>query len=103
MPETYNRDEDIAARKAEVYVATRISDLLGDPEVDRVLNGMLHGLQNEWLECMNKDAREHLWIRAQGLQEFLSTLQGLIETGKMAAAQLELMKHDDQSETDSGE
>lgn len=97
----YDRDQDIADRRTEVYIAERIQGLLGDPEIDKVLNGMLHGFQNQWLTETNKEVRELLWIRAQGLQEFLSTLQGLIETGKLAAAQLASMRDDQASDSEN--
>ena len=98
----YDKNADIAARKHELYVATRIEALLKEPEVDKALNGMLHGFQNAWLTEMNKEARELLWIKAQGLQEFLNTLQDLITTGKLAAAQLASMR-DDQEGGSNGE
>lgn len=93
----YDRDADIQDRRQEVYVASRISDLLNDEHVDKALNGMLHGFQNQWLVEQNKEARELLWIKAQGLQEFLNTLQALIDTGKMAAAQLASMENGEES------
>lgn len=91
----YDRDADIARLKQEVYVASRVGELIGDELVSATLNGMLHGLQNEWLLTKNSAERESLWLRAQGLQEFLATLRSLIDSGKMAAQQLESMKNDE--------
>jgi hypothetical protein len=93
----YDRGADMAARKQEVYIATRIESLLHDPEVEEALNGMLHGFQNSWLFERNPEVRETLWIKAQGLQEFINTLQELINTGKMAAAQLASMENGEDS------
>lgn len=97
-----NDPVDPAAERAqlqqEVYIATRISDLLNDPAVADALNGMLHGFQNSWLDSVDPKERDLLWIKAQGLKEFLNTLQSLITTGKMAAAQLESMKNDSTEE-----
>jgi hypothetical protein len=97
----FDPDADLAKRRHEVYVASRVEALLHDPEIDKILNGLLHGFQNAWLTELNKDARELLWLKAMGLQEFINTLQSVIDTGKMAATQLASIKNDD--EETSGE
>jgi hypothetical protein len=81
-------------------VANRISDLLNDPIIDQSLNGMLHGLQNQWLITQRAEDREALWLRAVGLQEFITTLKSLIDSGKMAATQLELLKNGNEEPTE---
>ena len=57
--------------------------------VKTTLNDLLHGVQNDWLRETNREARELLWQKALGLQEFIGVLRGLIETGKMAHLQLQ--------------
>lgn len=101
MPETFEQADEIGKLKREVHVAQRIADLLGDEIVAETLNGMLHGLQNQWLETAHPSERESLWLRAQGLKEFLSTLSSLIDSGKMAAIQLETMQNGNEESTES--
>jgi len=94
----YDPDAQKASLKQEVYVAQRISEFLNDEIIAKTLNGMLHGLQNDWLVTQTAQEREALWIRVQGLQEFLVTLRSLIDSGKMAAVQLESFTNDDEEQ-----
>jgi predicted DNA-binding protein with PD1-like motif len=72
----------------DINVAREVKALVENEHVKATLNGMLHGLQNAWLDEMDAKAREGLWIRAAGLKEFLATLDSLIEGGKIASANL---------------
>jgi hypothetical protein len=87
-------DDETKARigklRHEVSVGLEISALLNNTIVKSTLDGLLHGVQNEWLGETNREARELLWQRALGLQEFIGVLKSLIDTGKMAHSQLEL-------------
>lgn len=92
----------IGKLRHEIGVGLEISALVNNSIVKSTLEGMLHGLQNEWLGELNRDARDILWQRALGLQEFLRTLGTLVETGKLAAHQLDFEQrmngeNDDQS------
>lgn len=101
MSTPFENADEVGRLKREVHVAQRIAELLGDELVDKTLNGMLHGLQNQWMDCANSAERESLWLRAQGLKEFLNTLSSLIDSGKMAAIQLETMQNGNQESTES--
>lgn len=82
-------DAQISRLKREVQVGMEISALVNNELVKETLDGLLHGIQNEWLGEPNQEARELLWQRALGLQEFIGKLSSLINSGKMAAHQLE--------------
>ena len=84
--------EQKAQLKFEVGRGLEIAALVENETVKKTLDGLLHGVQNEWLSEPNRDARELLWQRALGLQEFIAALRTLIDTGKMAHAQLEFEK-----------
>jgi hypothetical protein len=49
----YDPGAEIARLKQEVHVASRISELVNDELVAATLNGMLHGLQNDWIAERN--------------------------------------------------
>lgn len=90
------RAAQIAKLKAEVGVGLEISALINNETVKKTLDGLLHGIQNRWLATPDRDQRELLWQKALGVQEFVATLGQLIDTGKMAAHQLDSMKNDEQ-------
>lgn len=83
--------------KHEVGVGLEISALINNETVKKTLDGLLHGIQNAWLTEPNRDQRELLWQKALGVQEFVATLGQLIDTGKMAAHQLEQMRNDNET------
>lgn len=96
MPlEPLSEDEDIGKRKREVQVAERVSAFLNDEIIKETLDGLLHGAQNDWLFTVDREARDQLWLKVQGLTVFIETLRQLIESGKMAAIQLEAHEKDD--------
>lgn len=88
----------VAQLKHEVGVGLEISALINNETVKKTLDGLLNGIQNEWLITPNRDQRELLWQKALGVQEFVQTLRQLIETGKMAAHQLEQVRNDNQNQ-----
>lgn len=88
--------EELAQLRNEVAKASVISSLIGNDEVQAVLNGLLHGAQNDWIAATDRETRELLWLRARGLTDFTEALRTIIETGRMAAMQLEQYKRDGQ-------
>jgi hypothetical protein len=74
---------------AEVWAGQRMSDFLNDELMKEHLNGLLHGWQNAWLDATQVGEREQLWLRTRALRDFIESLQSVVTTGQMAAAQLE--------------
>lgn len=96
MPlEAPTKDEEIGMRKREVQVAERISALVNDEIIKETLDGLLHGAQNEWLTTLDRDQRDQLWLKVQGLTVFIESLRQLIESGRMAAIQLKTLLGDE--------
>lgn len=91
-----DRAAELAQLKREVGIGLEISALINNETVKTTLDGLLHGIQNAWLKEPNREQRELLWQKALGVQEFVATLGSLIDTGKMAAHQLEQMRHVEQ-------
>lgn len=91
MTEHQKRDvgAEISKLKQEVNQGLRIAALVDDELVKKTLDGLLHGLQNQWVGEPDQKAREALWQRATGLLEFINALKALIDTGKMANVQLQ--------------
>jgi hypothetical protein len=76
--------------KSEVHLGKEIAALIDNQTVKKALDGLIHGLQNEWLVTPTAIERELLWQKGVGVQEFVAALRSIVDTGKMAAAQLEL-------------
>lgn len=82
-------DAQLAQCRAEIGKGREIANLIENETVKGILNGMLHGYQNRWLITETAEARELLWQKALGIQEFIDALKSIIDTGKMANHQLE--------------
>jgi hypothetical protein len=80
--------QQVAKLKSEVHLGMEIAALVENSTVKTALNGLLHGLQNEWMVTITPEGRELLWQKAQGVQEFVGALRTIVDTGKMAASQL---------------
>lgn len=84
---TYS-DQELAKLKSEVNVGREVAALIENETVKGVMNGLLHGIQNAWMKCENREERETLWQQVQGVQLFVGALGSVVDTGKMAAHQL---------------
>lgn len=80
--------EDRSARQREVWAGQRMRDFLNDELMVRHIEGLLHGWQNRWLDAEDVEERERLWARSRALRDFVESLQSVVTTGEMAAAQL---------------
>jgi len=80
--------EDRSKRQFELGRAREISAMLDSEVIKATINGIIHGIQNEWMNTMDREQREFLWQQGQGVHKFVATLQGLVDTGKLAAEQL---------------
>ena len=74
----------------EVQLGQRISALVNDEIIQKHLNGLLHGYQNMWLDELDPSVRNQLWLEAHALTTLIESLRSVINSGIMAAQQLEL-------------
>jgi hypothetical protein len=79
---------DLSKLKSEVHLGKEIAALIDNSTVKTALTGLLNSMQNEWLVTSTLEARELLWQKALGVQEFVAALRTIVDTGKMAAHQL---------------
>lgn len=79
----------IAKLKSEMHLGKEVAALIDNTVVKNALTGLLNGIQNEWLVTTAMAQRELLWQKAIGVQEFVAALRSIVDTGKMAAAQLD--------------
>ena len=89
-------DEQKAAKgklEFEVQVGMRMAALINDELVKKTLDGLLHGIQNDWGAEQDVAKREVLWHRFNAIVDLVSALKSHIDTGKFAVAQLESMKN----------
>lgn len=80
---------ELSKLKSEVHLGKEIAALIDNTAVKNALTGLLNGIQNEWLVTPAMAQRELLWQKAIGVQEFVAALRTIVDTGKMAAAQLD--------------
>lgn len=78
----------------EINRGTEVAALLNNEIVRKTVNGILHGIQNEWLREVNPQQRELMWQQAQGVQKFVASLGSIIDTGKMATYQLKAIENE---------
>jgi hypothetical protein len=93
MPNLYT-DEQRFALKAEAMTGARIAALIEDETIQKHLNGLLHGYQNMWLDEEDPGKQCEIWRRANALKTLIESLQSVVNSGKMATAQLNLEKND---------
>lgn len=80
--------EDKFRLEAEIRSGSKINAFINDPELRPHLDGLLHGFQNMWLLEQDSAKREELWYQARGLLTLIDSMQSVVNTGAMAAAQL---------------
>jgi len=76
----------------EIGVGREVGALVNNDTIKKVLDGLLHGLQNSWLGETDRDNREVLWQQGQGVLKFVEAMRSLINTGNLAQAQLDQLK-----------
>lgn len=89
MPYT---NEQLAKLHEELGKGREVAALINNETFKNVLTDSLHGIQNMWLRCHDKDTREALWQQGAGLQAFADNLKSIVDTGKMAEQQLDFEK-----------
>lgn len=88
---TYTADQ-LAHLRNEVGYGREVKALVENETFKKVLTDSIHGIQNAWLSCHDKEQREALWHQGSGLQAFANNLKSIVDTGKMAEHQLEFDK-----------
>lgn len=91
-----DKDAYLGKLRAEVGAGLEIAALVENETVKKTMTGLLNGLQNDWLETLDPAQRELLWQQAQGVKQFWAALRTIVDTGKMAQAQLRMEQNDDE-------
>jgi len=89
---------ELAQLRQEVGLGIEIASLINNETVKKALDGLLHGIQNEWLVTVNRDERELLWQKQLGVREFIGALKTIVDTGRMAQYQLNQLKSENDDE-----
>ena|ERR1700748_357273 len=72
----------------EIQRGMRIAALINDPVVKETMDGLIHGVQNQWAAEEDQSKREVLWYRFNALRALVVALGQIVDTGKMANIQL---------------
>jgi hypothetical protein len=80
--------------QADLDRAEHARRLLNDELVSQALAAIKHEVMTAWIDCpqRDKEGKEALWQLAKTADKFENLLRGYIETGKLAAAQLDNLK-----------